>query len=298
MNTVGLSDQAIPLTIIIPVWNGEDYIGRCLESLKRQTVPITSAQVIVVDNGSTDSTPRIVKEFEFVELWHQPVPGSYSARNLGLEKAKAEFVLFTDADCVAAPDWLERALHLASFARDLDIFAGQIKLFREPGAGKVIAKFEELTAFNQASNVSYGFAVTANLLCHKGTLLKFGAFDGNLLSGGDVETTKRLVSNGCRLKYEPELLVSHPTRAGLLSMLRKQRRVTGGKWALGTEKGQGLLALLRQDLAEALKRARWMIREPMPATMKMGIISVLFVLALTSQLEMLRLAVGANPYRN
>ena len=171
-------------------------------------------------------------------------------------------------------------------------------MFREPGAGKVIAKFEELTAFNQASNVSYGFAVTANLLCHKGTLLKFGAFDGNLLSGGDVETTKRLVSNGCRLKYEPELLVSHPTRAGLLSMLRKQRRVTGGKWALGTEKGQGLLALLRQDLAEALKRARWMIREPMPATMKMGIISVLFVLALTSQLEMLRLAVGANPYRN
>src|SRR3546814_12601148 len=74
---------------VIPVWNGEALLGRCLDALARQTLPRDAYQIIVVDNGSSDATRKMARSYAGVELLEEPQPGSYVARNRGIERVRA-----------------------------------------------------------------------------------------------------------------------------------------------------------------------------------------------------------------
>ena len=88
------------LSVIVPVYNGEKYIKDCLESIINQTY--RDLQIIVVNDGSTDNTEAIVGEIankdSRVQLINKENGGVSSARNLGLEYAKNEFLTFVDSD--------------------------------------------------------------------------------------------------------------------------------------------------------------------------------------------------------
>lgn len=98
------------LTIIIPVYNAEEYLDRCLSSVLEQGFP--SYEVILVDDGSTDSSPLICERYSATDprfrTVHKENGGVSSARNAGLDLAKGEFVMFVDSDDVLLPDALER----------------------------------------------------------------------------------------------------------------------------------------------------------------------------------------------
>lgn len=98
----GLEEQQQgTVTVIIPVYNGERFIRRSLDSVLKQTYPLH--QVIVIDDGSKDSTREIVAEkYGTVTLIRQQNGGPAKARNAGLRVATGEFVAFLDAD-----DWWE-----------------------------------------------------------------------------------------------------------------------------------------------------------------------------------------------
>src|SRR3546814_6140497 len=108
------------VAVVIPVWNGEAVLGRCLDALARQTLPRGAYQIIVVDNGSSDATRKIARSYAGVELLEEPQPGSYVARNRGIERVRAPIMAFTDADCEPATDWLERILYAAKAHPGLD----------------------------------------------------------------------------------------------------------------------------------------------------------------------------------
>ena len=119
------------VAVVIPVWNGEAVLGRCLDALARQTLPRDAYQIIVVDNGSSDATPEIARSYPGVELLEEPRPGSYVARNLGIERVQAPITVFTDADCEPAPDWLEQVVCAAAANPGFGVLAGKIELFDE-----------------------------------------------------------------------------------------------------------------------------------------------------------------------
>lgn len=102
------------VSIIIPLYNVEKYISSCLESVLQQT--FTQFEVIVVNDGSTDSSANIVREIAErdprVRLISQINSGVSAARNRGLADASGEFVVFVDADDYIAPDFLEYFLNL------------------------------------------------------------------------------------------------------------------------------------------------------------------------------------------
>ena len=123
------------ISIIIPVWNGERRIVQTLEAIKAQTVKRNHFEVIVIDNGSTDGTANAVRSFDFVTLLSEPIPGSYRSRNRGLAVARGKYVLFTDGDCVPAANWIEQAFAVLKRRPDAGVYAGDIVLFREEGAG-------------------------------------------------------------------------------------------------------------------------------------------------------------------
>lgn len=93
------------ISIIIPCYNESRYIGRCLESLKDQS--LSAREIIVVDDGSTDGTVEIVKACD-VRLLRQDHAGPAAARNLGAGTANGEILVLVDADMYFDRDYLLR----------------------------------------------------------------------------------------------------------------------------------------------------------------------------------------------
>ncbi len=84
------------ISAIIPAYNEEDTIKSCLETLERQSY--SSIEIIVVDDGSSDSTRKIIEDFSSIKLLTQNHKGPGPARNLGASNSKGEILVFVDAD--------------------------------------------------------------------------------------------------------------------------------------------------------------------------------------------------------
>src|SRR4030067_2885578 len=84
------------ISTIIPAYNEEDMIKSCLETLKKQSY--SPVEIIVVDDGSLDSTRKIIEDFSSIKLLTQNHKGPGPARNLGASVAKGEILVFVDAD--------------------------------------------------------------------------------------------------------------------------------------------------------------------------------------------------------
>ncbi|MGB6187041.1 MAG: glycosyltransferase family A protein, partial [Aeromonas molluscorum] len=89
-------------SVVIPLYNKQDFISKCIESVLTQSFP--SFEVIVIDDGSLDNSEKIVKEIkdDRVRYFHQKNSGVSAARNKGIEEASGEYIAFLDAD-----DWYE-----------------------------------------------------------------------------------------------------------------------------------------------------------------------------------------------
>ena len=111
------------LSIVAAVYNLEKYLPRCLDALVGQT--LQEIEIICVDDGSTDSAPKIIDEYaqkypEKVKAFHKENGGEFTTRNYGLERATGEYVTFVDTDDYVAPDWAEK-LYNAAKENDADM---------------------------------------------------------------------------------------------------------------------------------------------------------------------------------
>ncbi len=285
------------ISVIIPAWNAEATIGKCLDALAAQSFPGERFEVIVVDNGSTDRTAEIAKSYAFVTVLHEPQASSYRARNLGISVAKGEYLLFTDADCVPRADWVAVAADRIAIRPEVGVHAGRITLFREPGASPFSARYEELMAFDQKGNVDHGFCVTANWLCRREMLVQIGGFNGTMLSGGDSECARRITAAGHSLEYVPDMIVGHPTRANVFALVRKRRRVVGGRWQLENWSSRPLIVPMRRLLSEALNEARRIKGSSIEWWAKPLVVAVSATQLLAGQCELLLLRAGRPAYR-
>lgn len=100
------------VSVIIPVYNAEEHIRQCLESVINQT--LTDIEIICVDDGSTDCSLEILKEYEGkdsrIQVIQQENGGAGAARNAGLGKATGEYLSFLDSDDFFEPNMLEEAV--------------------------------------------------------------------------------------------------------------------------------------------------------------------------------------------
>lgn len=104
-----MKDNQAPLvSIIVPVYNAEKYLHRCVDSILSQTM--TDFELLLIDDGSKDGSGRICDEYAAkdarVRAFHKPNGGVSSARNLGLDNASGRWITFCDADDIVLPSWL------------------------------------------------------------------------------------------------------------------------------------------------------------------------------------------------
>ena len=101
------------VSIVVPVYNAEKYLDRCMKTLLEQSMPKGEYEIILVDDGSPDASGKIcdnyAKDYDFVTVLHQKNAGPAAARNAGLAKAAGKYVAFIDPDDYIEREYLEVA---------------------------------------------------------------------------------------------------------------------------------------------------------------------------------------------
>ena len=114
------------VSVLIPVYNVEDYLERCLDSVLNQT--LTQIEVICVNDGSTDRSPEILKEYQEndsrIVIVNKQNGGLPSARNAGIEKARGEYVGFVDSDDYVQPNMFEKLYKTAKAEKSDVVICG------------------------------------------------------------------------------------------------------------------------------------------------------------------------------
>lgn len=123
------------ISVIVPIFNAGPYLGKCVESLIHQ--PYTDLQIILVNDGSTDDSLAIAKQYaeqdSRIEVYTQSNQGQSAARNLGLQYAKGEYISFVDAD-----DYIDEDFYTILMQHIGDLDCVQIGYRRVTAQGKVI----------------------------------------------------------------------------------------------------------------------------------------------------------------
>ncbi|MHC5139531.1 MAG: glycosyltransferase family 2 protein, partial [Planctomycetota bacterium] len=99
--------EKLTISAVIPAYNAAKYIARSIDSVLAQTHPVD--EIVIVDDGSTDNTAAIIKDYgDKVRYIHQPNAGVSAARNTGIEAATGNWIAFLDADDEWLPEKIKR----------------------------------------------------------------------------------------------------------------------------------------------------------------------------------------------
>ncbi len=190
------------ISCIVPVFNGERYLGETLDSILAQTY--RPLEIIVADDGSTDGTAAVVAAYgDQVRYLRQENAGPAAARNLGLSGARGEFVAFLDADDLWHPEKLSRQLARFEARFELDLCVTHVRNFCSPELNDIAAAHQDHPRLNKAVP---GY-VTQTLLA-PGTLFHIiGKFDSALRHSSETDWFLRAAERGAVMELLPDTLV-------------------------------------------------------------------------------------------
>lgn len=214
------SVKRIEFSVIVPAFNAERTLPLCLEALERQKLDQERFEIIVVDDGSTDSTSQLAQRFE-IRYVFQENQGPASARNAGVAVASGKIVLFTDADCIPCSDWVEEMVRPFS---DSDVVAvkGRYRTRqREWMARFVQMEFEDRYDILQKHD-AIDMIDTYSAAFRKDVFLRTGGFDIRFpkANNEDTELSYRLASAGYKMVFNPEATVFHTHPSTLSKYLK------------------------------------------------------------------------------
>lgn len=195
------------ISVIIPAYNGRQTLPACLETLQRQTHP--PDEIIVVDDGSTDGTAVVAARFG-VTVLSQANAGPAAARNHGAQAAHSDILLFTDADCVPAPDWIERMV--APFADPTVAGAkGEYRTRQRELVARFVQQEYQDRYDRMVGQPQIDFVDTYSAAYRRQLFLAAGGFDTTFPTASveDHEFSFRLAEQGHRLVYVPNAVVYH-----------------------------------------------------------------------------------------
>ena len=115
------SDSLNAVSVVVPAYNCQSTIFQTIQALLAQTY--APVEIVVIDDGSTDETARIVQSFPEIRYLRQENAGPSAARNRGFELSKGDLVFFTDSDCIPERDWVEK-MRQGFFRSDIGVVAG------------------------------------------------------------------------------------------------------------------------------------------------------------------------------
>ncbi len=187
------------VSVVIPAFNAEHYLGETLESVLAQTYE--PVEVIVIDDGSTDDTADLARRYP-VRLLQGPNGGRSVARNRGLDVARGDLIAFCDADDL----WLNRRLEAQVGVLDgdprLGVVSCQVEPFIQPGMPRP-------SWFGLGQMQTRRALLTSALLVRRELFETVGGFDPRYRIVQDTDWVARAISSGTRIGYVDEVLVRY-----------------------------------------------------------------------------------------
>ncbi len=240
------------ISVIVPVYNVEAYLERCVASITGQTY--RNLEIILVDDGSPDRCPEICDQIAAsdprVKVIHKPNGGLSSARNAGIDAANGDYISFVDSDDLISLDLYERLINLV-IANDIDIVCFDVARINEKGEiWSHTENFDEGMISHDAAIIELLKGNINNYAINK--FYKKEAFEKVRFPEGrlweDMATTYKLFLNTEKIYCYPEKLYFYYTRSDSIS-----KNIT--------EKALGHIFLARYEFHMA-------IMEKMPSAVK------------------------------
>jgi glycosyltransferase involved in cell wall biosynthesis len=221
------------VSVIVPVYEEERSLERCLRSLEAQAWPDDRYEVIVVDNGNTEELAPRVASFPHVEVVSEERPGSFAARNRGVAASRGDVLAFIDCDCIADSGWIQGGVE-ALRRQGEGVIAGEVDMFVENPERTTMWDLHDLAwGVPQRDLVEkLQCAATANAFTTRAVFDELGGFEPSIFSGGDREFGIRAVRAGYPMSVAEKARVRHPTRSSFRAFLARRRRITGGLYQL------------------------------------------------------------------
>jgi GT2 family glycosyltransferase len=214
-----MEPSATALSLIISTRNRSDSLARTLESLRKLRTS-QSWELVIIDNGSSDDTHRIIERFVAtfsgtVLLVSEPKRGLANAHNAGFRRARSPICVFIDDDCYPSDDYLD-AMSLC-FAEDpgIGFIGGRILPWSEDDCKVAIQKSTNRVRFSAYSFIPTGVIHGANFACRRTAIDAAGGFDSRFGPGAlffnaeEVELLARISNAGWAGAYDPRPLVYH-----------------------------------------------------------------------------------------
>jgi glycosyltransferase involved in cell wall biosynthesis len=182
------------MSVVIPVFNGERFLGEAIESVLAQGRD--SLELIVIDDGSTDGSAAVAERFPEVRMIRTENRGPAAARNTGVAESTGELITFLDADDLMKPDRLERQVAALEEDPSASFVLGRGEVVTEPGVEPVAWLKDEMAAYMQMS-----------LLTTRAAFELVGPFDETLRLGDDTDWLLRAFEAGLRPALVPEPVI-------------------------------------------------------------------------------------------
>lgn len=204
------------VALYIPCFNAAKTILFCLDGIFKQTYPLK--EVVVIDDGSTDETARIVTQYPVKLIRHMENLGLAAARNTAIKNINTEFIASLDADCIPHRNWLRQIME--NFEEEVVVGIG----------GKLIETGDRITDIWRREHMSQNwgdrklrnpeFLFGSNTVFKKDILLDVGLYNERYRTNyEDVDISKRIKEKGYILFYEPAAIVCHVRYDSLSSLV-------------------------------------------------------------------------------
>jgi len=203
--------DAPTVSVVIPAFNAEKYLAEAIDSVLKQTVPVT--EIVVVDDGSTDRTADIVRAYgEPVRYYHQSNHGVGHACNRGASLAGGEFLGFQAADDLWAAEKLERQLDAFARRPDLDFVFAHVQQFVSPELSDA-----ERASVHCPEQPMAGYLAAA-MLVRRAAFERVGPLATHVGVGDFIDWYDRARSLGLKEVVLPEILLKRRIHTTNLSL--------------------------------------------------------------------------------
>ena len=208
------------ITFIVPVYNGERTIEKCIKSILAQDF---EKEIIAVDNNSNDNTAKILQKFP-VRYLLEKKRGAAAARNKGLREINEKFtkyVVFVDADVILPHGWLKKAIRILELSGDIVAGVGG------PGKGvdkNYISRSLDRLLWYPINRNTYVNSLATMDVCYKYEIIKGTFFNEEFFMGEDPEFNFQLAEKGYKLIFSPELFVYHNHPLNFKQLIKKWYR--------------------------------------------------------------------------
>ena len=224
------------VSVIVPVHNGERFVGEALASVMNQTCQ--PLEVLAIDDGSSDRSVAIIQSFPTVHCIVQPNAGVGAARNRGVQESTSEFLAFLDQDDIWLPGKIEAQLRLALADPSLDYVLTWQKRFLQHGTER------PKWARPGTIDVPLKAADPSALFVRRSSFLRVGLFDPSYTMAPDSDWFFKAKDLGLRSAWLPDVL-----------LLRRVHAENNSRFALGS-------AELRRVALGSIRRQRTATSDP------------------------------------